>query len=111
MVGNASTGIDFKGSTPGTKVALPFGYRELTALVRSEDFSRLVNVPPPVLQSTRVAQVSVPTTLSFYAPRGYEVVADLAQVRSFGEGLPRKMSLALLDASMRSPRAAQTVNG
>ena len=95
--------------TPGTQITLPFGYRGLTALVRSSDKTKLLPVEPPVLQELRVAQVTVPTTLSFYAPRGYTVVADMSQVRSFGEGLPRKLSLSLLDASLRSPRAAQTI--
>jgi hypothetical protein len=96
--------------TPGTQRALPFGYRDLRALVRSSDHTRLVEVQPPTLQADRVAMVSVATTLSFYAPRGYEVVPDLVQTRTFGEGLPRRIGLDLLDASMRSKAAAQTVN-
>jgi hypothetical protein len=95
--------------TPGTHRTLPFGYRDLTAQIRSSDHTQLLDVPPPVLQDLRIAEVAVTTTLSFRAPRGYQVVADLSQVRSFGEGLPRKLSLNLLDASLRSPRAAQTI--
>jgi hypothetical protein len=92
---------------PGTKIALPFGYCKLQALVKSG--SALVAAPTPLMDATRVLSVATTTTLSFYAPRGYEVIRELSHVRSFGEGLPRRLTLSLLDASMRSPRAAQTI--
>ncbi|MBI3131497.1 MAG: hypothetical protein HYZ13_09240 [Acidobacteria bacterium] len=43
----------------------------------------------------------VPTVLRLEAPRRYEVVRDLAQVRAFGTHLPRKVLLRLLDLSAR----------
>jgi hypothetical protein len=94
---------------PGTKIALPFGYRSLQALVKSQDGLRLVAAPTPLMDATRVLSVATTTTLSFFAPRGYEVIRELSHVRSFGEGLPRRLTLSLLDASMRSPRAAQSI--
>ena len=97
--------------TPKTKFALPYGFRDLTAQVRSDDHTKLVFTQPPPLMINRVAEVSVPTTISFLAPRGYEVVPELSQVRSFGEGIPRRLGLNRLDASMRSARAAQTIGG
>lgn len=86
----------------GVSFALPVGVRWLRAWVRpSPDAVALVAVPPPPIGADRRVQVSVPTTLVFQAPRGYAVVRDLSQVRSFGVGLPKKWAVKLLDMSTR----------
>ena len=94
---------------PGTKLGLPYGYRHLGTYVKSADGRSLILGPTPVPDEFRVVSVAQTSTLFFFAPRCYEVLKELSHVRSFGDGLPRRISLVQLDASMRSPRAAQTI--
>lgn len=86
---------------PGVLAALPLGFHGLSALVKAADGLSLVSAPPPVPDAARRVQVAVPTTLSFTAPRGYEVIKDLSRVRSWTDGLPKKLTLSLIDMSAR----------
>lgn len=86
---------------PGVRLALPVGFRSLSAWVKATDGLSLVAVAPPVPDENRRISVAVPTSLTFMAPRTYEVVKELGRVRSFGCGLPQKWGLKLLDMSTR----------
>ena len=86
---------------PGVKAALPNGFTDLRSWVKSSDGLSLVEVPPPVPDANRKILVSVPTSLTFSSPRGYEAVKEFGSVRSFGPGLPKRWTLNLLDLSVR----------
>lgn len=64
-----------------------------------------MSVPVPDVDSSGRITVTVQTVITFEAPRRYEVVRDLAQVRSFPSidsvGLPKKMLLKLIDWTVR----------
>ena len=87
--------------TPGNPVALPYGAEVLRAKVRTVDKTavELVDVPEP--NGKGKIAVSVATVLSFRAPRRFEVVRDLSQVRAFGDRLPKKLLLKLIDWTVR----------
>lgn len=88
----------------GDRIRLPYGADGITALVRSHDRAGVVPVAPPTPGPDGRISVSVPTVLAFSAPRRYEVVRDLSQVRAFGTGpvgLPKKALVKMLDWSER----------
>lgn len=86
--------------TPGRSIHLPWGavLREATVMGTG---GAIQTVPLPVSDVEGRIRVVVPTVLRLEAPRRYEVVRDLAQVRAFGTHLPRKVLLRLLDLSAR----------
>lgn len=86
---------------PGVTIALPLGFEDLRAFVRSSDQLSIVEVTPPVPNAARKITVAVPTSITYRAPRAYEAVKELGSIRSFGEGLPKRWSLNLLDLSVR----------
>jgi len=86
---------------PGVSLALPPLTANLQAAVKATDGASLVLVDPPVPDANRRVSVSVVTRLEFDAPRGYEVVADLTRVRTFGQNLPKQFKVRLLDVSVR----------
>ncbi len=65
----------------------------------------IVPVAPPIQDASRKITVTVPTVVAFTAPRRYEVVRDLSQVRAFtsegSAGLPKKILLKLIDGTVR----------
>lgn len=88
--------------TPGTSIRLPMGAVEITAKVISSDGASAVAVTPPEPDAAGRVSVAVSTVLAFRAPRRYEVVRDLAQARSFGDGrLPKKLLVKLIDWTTR----------
>lgn len=89
--------------SPGAPVRLPWGAKIITAWSRNAGKTALVRVAPPVVADGLVSVAST-VVLRFRAPRRFEVVEQLAQVRSFsgGEGLPKKFLLKLVDATVRS---------
>lgn len=85
---------------PNRPLRMPFGAVMLSATVRDPN-GALRDVPPPLTDARGRVGVTAPTVLRFLAPRRYEVVRDLSQVRAFGTGLPKKVLLRLLDVSVR----------
>ena len=85
---------------PGVLLRLPPLHKSLTAMVKSQDGKSLVSVPPPIAVCGRIS-VSVPTRIDFVAGRGYEVIAEFTKIRTFGEGLPKRLALRLLDITVR----------
>lgn len=86
---------------PGVHLALPLGFQDLRAFVRSTDGLSIVEVAPPVPDAARRISVAVSTSLTYSAPRAYEAVKEFGSIRSFGDGLPKRWSLNLLDLSVR----------
>lgn len=86
---------------PNTRAALPAGFKDLRAWVRSSDALSLVEVAPPVPDANRRIVTAVPTSLTFNSPRAYEAVKEFGSIRSFGVGLPKRWTLNLLDLSVR----------
>lgn len=87
--------------TPGNPVRLPMGSEILRARVRANDGLSVVEVDPPLTDAGGRVSVAVVTTLAMRAPRRYEVVRDLSQVRAFGERLPKKLLVKLIDWTVR----------
>lgn len=86
---------------PGAIFALPFGFTDLRAFVRSTDKLSIVEVAPPVPDANRRISVAVGTSLTYSSPRAYEAVKELGADRTFGEGLPKRWTLSLLDLTVR----------
>lgn len=86
---------------PGVTLALPLGFEDLRAFVRSSNQLSIVEVPAPVPNAARRITVAVPTSLTYRSPRAYEAVKELGSIRSFGESLPKRWSLNLLDLTVR----------
>jgi hypothetical protein len=85
----------------GVQVKLPVNGKLLEARLISSDGTSLVRCPVPVPDSNGRISVSVSTVVRLQAPRRYEVIADLSQVRSITLGLPRKVMVKLIDVSVR----------
>lgn len=86
---------------PGVSLALPAGFTDLRAFVRSTDQLSIVEVVPPVPDAARRISVAVGTSLTYSSPRAYEAVKEFGSIRTFGEGLPKRWSLSLLDLTVR----------
>ena len=88
--------------TPGTTIRIPTGAQDVSAKVISMDGTSVVAVDPPVPDAKGRVSVAVTTVISFRSPRRYEVVKDLIQARSFGDGrLPKKLLVKLIDWTAR----------
>lgn len=85
---------------PNRLLHLPFGAVPVSATIRDQQ-GVLREIPPPLPDTRGRVGVAAPTVLRFVAPRRFEVVRDLSQVRAFGTGLPKKVLLRLLDVSVR----------
>lgn|SRR5574340_957104 len=86
---------------PGVKLALPVGFQDLRAFVRSSDQLSIVEVAPPVPDANRRVSVAVGTSLTYSSPRAYEAVKEFGSIRTFGENLPKRWTLNLLDLTVR----------
>lgn len=86
---------------PGVNLALPVGFASLRAFVRATDQLTIVEVTPPVPDANRRISVAVGTSLTYNSPRAYEAVKEFGSIRSFGENLPKRWSLNLLDLTVR----------
>jgi len=85
----------------GVLVKLPVNAAIMEARTKSTDGLSLVNVPVPIPDANGRISVTTPTAVRMAAPRRYEVLGDMSQVRGWMPGLPRKVSLKLIDTSVR----------
>ena len=82
-------------------IHLPYLATDLEARVLDPEGPGFTVVVPPVPDADGAVEVAVPTVLSCLAPRRYEVVKDLSQVRSYAPGLPKKLLVKLIDWTVR----------
>ena len=85
----------------GVLVKLPVQAVLMEARQKSSDGLSLVRVPVPVADVNGRISVTATTAVRLAAPRRYEVLGDLSQVRGWMLGLPRKVALKLVDTSVR----------
>lgn len=85
----------------GVSVKLPVNAVLMEARQKAADGKSLVRVPVPIPDPNTRISVLVPTAVRIAAPRRYEVLGDLSQVRGWMLGLPRKVALKLVDTSVR----------
>jgi len=86
---------------PGRVIKLPFLAQDLEARVLDPSGPGFQVVVAPGPDAAGAVQVAVPTVLTFKAPQRYEVVKDLAQMRAFAPGLPKKLLVKLIDWTVR----------
>ena len=86
---------------PGPGIRLPWGVCDLRASVLASDLGSIESVVAPVPDVHRRVTVSKATALDFKAPRAYQIIRDLAKVRTFGSDLPKRFSVKLIDLSVR----------
>jgi len=86
---------------PDVSVKMPLNGKLLEARVMTSDGMAMVRVPVPQPDANGRISVSVQTVVRLQAPRRYEVIDDLTQVRSLMLGLPRKVLVKLIDVSVR----------
>lgn len=86
---------------PGPGIHLPWGVCDMTASVLSSDLASIESAVPPLQDAKRKVVVTKTTTLEFRSPRAYQVIKDLAKVRTFGVDLPKRMAVRLVDISVR----------
>lgn len=84
---------------PRTPVKLPYLGVQMDAWTRNG--AVIVRVPPPSPAADGTVSVQRPTTVRLRAPRTYEVNRDLAQIRGWQPGLPKKLLLKLIDVTTR----------
>lgn len=87
--------------TPSQPVTLPFSFVAGSAYVRTPDGAATTPVAFPTPDANGRVVVAVPTVLRFSIPRRYEVVRELPRVRTFGAGLPKRLSLKRIDETVR----------
>jgi hypothetical protein len=84
---------------PGTTYKLPPLYTCLVAMVK--DGNKLVQTTTPTVNQAREVTPTVTTRLQYKAPRVFEVMLELPQIRTFGPNLPKIFGLRLADISIR----------
>jgi hypothetical protein len=85
---------------PGIVYKLPPLFTSLVAMTKQGN--ALVQVAPPLVSASRDVSTTTTTRLQFRCPRVFEVMLELPQIRTFGEGLPKIFGLRLADISLRS---------
>jgi len=86
---------------PGVAVKMPVNGVLLEARVIATSGLSMVRVPVPQPDANERISVTTQTVVRLQAPRRFEVVTDLSQVRAIMPGLPRKVLVKLIDVSVR----------
>lgn len=86
---------------PGVLIKLPLGAEIITAKARSTDKTEIVTVPAPEPDANGRVSTTYPLVMSMLVPRRLQVVTDISQLRSWAEGLPKRILVKLVDWSVR----------
>jgi hypothetical protein len=87
--------------TAGHAVALCPGTEIVSAHVLNSTKTSRVAVPVPTVDADGRITVTISTVVMLRIPRRFEVSADLPQVRGWAVGLPKKVTVRLVDVSAR----------